>query len=106
MNLHPDVLSQAAFLGKPRSRRVLYHVIGLQGSLSNRNASAHVWERIRVVKGGDPASSHSSAPRRPQNPRTNQINCWNCGQQGHVKGAVRAGNRQRPGGRPDPGAHL
>ena len=114
MYFHPDVLSQAAFLDKPRSRRELYHVIGL---VEERFAVQHERERscLRADRkregGGDSTLSRSNAPRRSQNPRPNQVNCWSCGQPGHVKRScprrgMEPGNGQRPGGRPEPGAHL
>ena len=114
MNFHPDVLSQEAFLDKPRSRRELYQVIGL---VEERFAVQHERERSGLRAdgkrggGGDPTSSRSNVPGKLRNPRPNQVNCWSCGQPGHVKrscprGGMGPGNGQRPGGQPDPGAHL
>jgi hypothetical protein len=113
MNLHPDVLGQAAFLDKARSRRDLYHVIGL---VEERFAVQQERERScfgagdRREAGGAPTSSRSVVHHGLRNQRSNQIACWDCGQSGHVRSDCprreqRPGNAQRPGGRAGPGAH-
>ena len=58
MNFHPEVLSQAAFLDKPRTRRDLYRVVGLiEERFSVRQ------ERVRTGQGADRVSERGGTPR-------------------------------------------
>ena len=111
MNLHPDILNNAAFLEKPRTRRELYRVIGL---LEERFSVQE--ERERLGRIGNRASEGLSSPgdfphsprRKPRGPGQGQIRCWDCGQMGHVRSGCPAqntssGNGPRPGARAVPG---
>jgi hypothetical protein len=112
MNFHPDVLSQAAFLDKPRTRRELYRVVGL---IEERFSVRQERARIGQGPGGgseggqNPTTPSSNAQNKSRGPGSGQVKCWNCGQSGHVRtncprGAKPPGNGQRPGSRLGPGA--
>ena len=69
--VHPEILRQAAFLDKPRTRRELCRVVGLIeiGSRCARSATAQDWELIVKGKGGGtprllPAMSHAGQEAR------------------------------------------
>jgi len=55
MNFHPDILKQAVFLDKPRSRKELTRVIGLIEErfsiLGDRQGSEHVDGRRNINRG-------------------------------------------------------
>jgi len=111
MNLHPQVLGQAAFLEKPRSRKDLYRLAGLI-----EETFSVLQERGRldpeVTRGAPNSSGGGGRPRddrgNPRGPERSSVRCWECGQQGHVRRScpgrnAPSGNAQRPGGRWVPG---
>jgi len=111
MNLHPQVLSQAAFLGKHRFRKELYRLVGLI-----EEKFFVLKERGRLgpegTRGAPTGSGCVGRPRddwgNPRVPVRGSIRCWECGQQGHIRRNctgrnVPSGNAQRPGGRWVPG---
>jgi hypothetical protein len=109
MNFHPDILSQAAFLDKPRTRKELYRIVGITEEkisiLKERGRSGQV-----ATRGNDSVSSNPKgfARGRPRAPATGSIRCWDCGQLGHIRRGcpLRSeppGNAQRPEGRSAPG---
>jgi len=83
MNLHPEILKEAAFLNKPNTRDELFHVIN---QIEERFSVAE--ERRSVEQGTRRNNSWGESPGRfqrhgqAQPPR--RIKCWNCGQTGHV----------------------
>jgi hypothetical protein len=105
MNLHPQVLSQAAFLEKPRSRKELYRLIGLiEETFSVLKESGRLGPE--VTRGEGNGSSGGCCPRgnrgNPRAPVRGSVRCWECEQQGHVRRSypernAPSGNVQRPG---------
>jgi len=111
MNLHPQVLSQAAFLEKPRSRKDLYRLAGL---IEEKFSVLKERGRLgpEVTRGAPNSSGGGGRPRddrgNPRGPERGSVRCWECGQQGHVRRScpgrnAPSGNGQRPGGRWVPG---
>jgi hypothetical protein len=111
MNFHPYILSQAAFLDRPRSHKQLCQVIGLI-----EEKFSVLKERQRSDHDARGESSGAVGPRgesRAAQPRTEgavaaSMKCWTCGQNGHWRrncpqNARRSGNGRRPGGRSAPG---
>jgi len=85
MNLHPDILKQAAFLDKPATRKELIRVIGL---VEERMAIAAERRRVdNVTAKGNVSSGPSGNFRRevfsPGGRRV--IKCWHCSRTGHVR---------------------
>jgi len=84
MNLHPEILMEAAFLNKPNTRDELFHDVD---QIEERLSVAE--ERRSVEKGTRENNSRGVSPGRfqrhaqAQPPR--KIKCWNCGQTGHVR---------------------
>jgi len=85
MNLHPNVLKQAAFLDKPSTRKELMGVISL---VEERMSVAA--ERRRVDSVGDggnvnngPSGNFQRGVHSPG--RRDVIKCWHCGRTGHVR---------------------
>jgi hypothetical protein len=100
MNLHPQVLSQAALFDKPRSRKDLYRLVGLieERILVPKERD---WLGPEVTRGGGNGSGCGGRPRNDRDdtraPARGPIRCWGCGQQGHVRRScpeqnVRSGN--------------
>jgi len=111
MNLHPQVLSQAAFLEKPRSRKELYRLVGL---IEEKFSVLKERSRLgpEVTRGGGNGSDCGGRPRDdrrdPRAPVRGSVRCWQCGQQGHVRRScpqrdAPSGNVQRPGAGRVPG---
>jgi len=108
-NLHPQVLSQAAFLEKPRSRTELYRLVGLiEETFSVLKERARLGPE--VTRGGRNGSGGGGRPRddNPRTPVRGSVRCWECGQQGLVRRScpgrnAPSGNAQRPGARWVPG---
>ena len=100
MNLNPSVLTHAAFLDRPRSRRELYGAV----AVIEENVSA-LKERQRTRTGDDSLCGNDFA--HPQSSRSMSAypltqKCWNCGRLGHVMRNCRqkvaiSGNEQAPG---------
>ena len=84
MNLHPDILNQAAFLDKPRSRKELGRVVGL---IEEKFSILSERERLAQVKsrGNDSRGPPSNSQRRTRTPVKGPVKCWDCGQMGHVR---------------------
>jgi len=109
MNFHPDILSHAAFLDQPRTRRELYRVIG---QIEERFSIQE--ERDRLRRGNERVSSSGVSPRSPRHktrgPGERQVRCWDCGQLGHVRtncpSRTRSGNEPYPGSRAVPGVSF
>ena len=85
MNLHPDILRQAAFLDKPTTRKELRRVISL---VEERIAVAAERRRVdNVTAKGNVSNGPSGNFRRgvfsPGGRRV--IKCWHCGRTGHVR---------------------
>jgi hypothetical protein len=104
MNLHPRVLSQAAFLEKHRSRKDLYRLVGLIEKFSVLKQRDRLGPEAN--RDGGNSSGCGGRPRNdrenPRAPARGPIRCWGCGQQGHVRRScpeknLRSGNVQRPG---------
>jgi hypothetical protein len=73
MNLHPQVLSQAAFLEKPRSRKDLYRLVGL---IEERFLVLKERDRLgpEVTRGGGYGSGCGGHPRNDRdNPRAHGL---------------------------------
>lgn len=111
MNLHPQILSQAAFLERPRSRQDLYRLVGL---IEEKFSVLKERERLgqEPTRGGRHGSGGGGGPRddrgHPRGPVRGPVRCWGCGRHGHVRGScpernAQAGNAQRPGGSRLPG---
>jgi hypothetical protein len=84
MNFHPSILSQAAFIDRPKSRLDLDKIIGLM-----EEKSAVVRERQRVgrenVARGDRDASRAVSRQSAAEPRRSPVNCWSCGRMGHLR---------------------
>jgi hypothetical protein len=87
MNLHPQVLSQAAFLEKPRSRKKLYRLVSL-----NEEKFSVLKERGRLgpelSRGGRNGSGGEGRHREDRDKSRAPVRgwlCWGCGQHGHVR---------------------
>jgi hypothetical protein len=88
MNLHPQVLSQSAFLEKPRSRKDLYRFVGLiEKKFSVLKERARLGPKLtrrgrHGTGGGGSLRDDRSNPRAPVR---EPVRCWGCGQHGHVR---------------------
>jgi hypothetical protein len=84
MNLHPDILKEAAFLDKPCSREELIRVVNL---IEERFSVARERQKLEQVENGSDRSEHFSGgfQRRTHTQVVRNIKCWNCGRMGHVQ---------------------
>ena len=110
MNFHPDILNQAAFLEKPRSRKELNRAVWL---IEERFAVLRERDRLGQKTRGEGVSSEVdrgfalNPQGRPRVAGRNPAECWNCCQPGHVRNRCPrrnslSGNGQRPGSRAAP----
>jgi hypothetical protein len=82
MIFHPSVLSQAAFLDRPKSRWDLDRMVSL---IEEKSAVARERQRVAQVSaanGGRDASRVASV--RSTEPRRAPVTCWSCGRPGHL----------------------
>jgi hypothetical protein len=83
-NFHPDILKQAVFLDKPRSRKELTRINSLieeKFSISaERQRSVHVENRGNVSRGPS-----CNLQRETCTPAVRVVKCWQCGRTGHVQ---------------------
>jgi hypothetical protein len=106
MNSHPSILSQAAFLDRPKSRRYLDRTVGL---MEEKSAVAREKQRVGqegALKGNRDASRVVSV--QSAEPRGALVKCWSCGRPGHLRRScpqksASPGNGQLPRGRWAPG---
>jgi hypothetical protein len=106
MNFHPDVLGQAAFLDKPRSRKDLYRVVS---SIEEKLAVLSE----RRAREGPKFQARRDGGRTVTDPKVRNFGtgpgqCWRCRQVGHQvrncpQKPSQAGNGRLPGGAGAPG---
>jgi hypothetical protein len=111
MNFHPSVLTNAAFLERPRSREKLMRVVGLieKTAVAKERKKG---EELPPVSSGNkfPARTVSrGAPARSRQASSGSFKCWGCGQPGHFKrdcsrNSAPPANERSPGDRQAPGA--
>jgi hypothetical protein len=87
MNLHLEVLGQAAFLEKPRSLQDLCRAVGLiQERFSVREERDRPRPHLAKDEGNE--NFRSVSPREkgrgPRVPARGPVKCWGCGQLGHI----------------------
>jgi hypothetical protein len=114
MNLHPDVLKQAALLNRPQLRLELYQVLGLIEERCSVQREREKRERdVSSVRDGGvrPWDASRITHRKTEAAAEAPVKCWGCGRPGHVKrhcpdnGPLSKGG-QRPEGRRNPGAGI
>jgi hypothetical protein len=106
MNFHQSILSQAAFLDRPKSRRDLDRIVAL---MEEKSAVARERQRVGqedTVKGNQEASRVTSV--RSAELRVAPVKFWSCGRPGQLRRScpqksASPGNGQLPGGRGPPG---
>jgi hypothetical protein len=82
MNFHPSVLSQAAFLDRPKSPWHLDRMVGLMEEKSAVARERQCVAQESAVNRGRDASRVVSV--RSTEPTRAPIKCWNCGRTGHL----------------------
>ena len=110
MNFHPRILSQTAFIDRPRSLKELYQAVAL---IEEKVVVAQERQRLRSLRTDAPNSRSGAglvSPRAGFSPGT-PLKCWNCNSTGHLRRecprrVVRTGNGQVPGGRQTPRART
>jgi hypothetical protein len=90
MNLHPDILAQAAFLPRPGSYRELRDMVGLieerMAVLAERQRSDTGSNSSQMVdKGSLSDNKPSGMAVEGRQSSKNGLNCWRCGKPGHVQ---------------------
>ena len=85
MNLHPNILKQAAFLDKPCTHKELTGVISLieerMSMAAERRKMDSVGDRGNVSK--NPSGNIRREVRSPGG--RGVVKCWHCGRTGHVR---------------------
>jgi hypothetical protein len=90
MNLHPDILVQAAFLPRPGSYRELRDMVGLieermavlaERQPSDKCSSSSQMTEKRNLSDNKPSGVAVEGKQSSKNGPT----CWRCGKQGHVQ---------------------
>jgi len=85
MNLHPNILKQAAFLDKPSTRKELIGVISL---VEERMSIAAERQRVDSVRNRGNVNNGPSGNfrREVHSPGGRSVmKCWHCGRTGHVR---------------------
>jgi len=84
MNLHPEILKEAAFLNRPNTRDELFRVVNLieeRFCVAEERRNMERETRRNYGRGDSPDRFQRHGQDHP--PR--KIKCWNCGQTGHVR---------------------
>ena len=97
MNLLPTILAHAAFLERPRSRRVLNSAFGLiENKFSILKERHKTQPTVAISSGGDP---HNRVPFQNVPPNSHPYRCWNWGHLDHERRNCRQSFRGRETGR-------